>query len=338
MPSPAKRLKANHPQSPQTSELPAYSSLTAGHRTLLANDSTKDAIEISLATHNKPVNLNRYLPPASLKHTSTHDPVLLFTPGAGGDHNDAPTRAFCTGYSESAECISIKGNLNLKARVKTLDAVVDWTEVTREVVVGGRSMGARAAVMVASSREEVVKVVCVSYPLRGEKADLRDGILVDLPAGKEVLFVVGGRDEMCDLAELEEVRRRMVARSSVVVVQGAKHGMEVSKDWGEEGADVTETVRMEVGRVVARWVKSQAEWSRRKTMRWNCKSSNIEVVDDVDGANDDHAQAVRDRTEDGDGIKLDTRARSTHRKSKRKREDEGSTCTRQLRPRKVDQQ
>jgi len=109
-------------------------------------------------------------------------------------------------------------------------------------------MGARAAVMAATeSAVDEVELVLVSYPLKGPK-DVRSQILLDLQGMVRVLFVVGGRDEMCPLEMLEEVRGRMRARSWVVVVRGADHGMRtrparVERECGEQA-----------GRLAAEWL------------------------------------------------------------------------------------
>lgn len=116
-------------------------------------------------------------------------------------------------------------------------------------------MGARAAVIAATEhlqslsstphrRHELhagsgtsvdVKLVLASYPLKGPK-DIRDQILLDLPGNVEVLFVVGDGDAMCPLNLLDETRKKMVARSRLVVVKGADHGMHVNGKGSDEKA------------------------------------------------------------------------------------------------------
>lgn len=125
-------------------------------------------------------------------------------------------------------------------------------------------MGARAAVMAAAeviagkTGDEVevevkaVKLVLVSYPLQGPK-DVRDQILLDLPEGVEVLFVIGDKDAMCPLELLESVRKRMKAKSRVVIVREADHGMNVRPK------KRTEEVGEEAGRVAARWLEGELE-------------------------------------------------------------------------------
>jgi predicted alpha/beta-hydrolase family hydrolase len=115
-------------------------------------------------------------------------------------------------------------------------------------------MGARAAVMAATEDDEkVVELVLVSYPLKGPKDDIRDQILKDLPASIRVLFVIGDRDAMCPLDMLDEVRKKMKAKSQLVVVRGADHGMHVKpasmeKEYGEE-----------TGRIAAEWISGNVK-------------------------------------------------------------------------------
>lgn len=121
-------------------------------------------------------------------------------------------------------------------------------------------MGARAAVaaateMVTAEKKEstaTIRLVLISYPLQGPK-DVRDQILLDLPEGMEVLFIAGDRDAMCPLELLEEVRGKMGAKSRLIVVKGADHGMNVkpvsrTKEMGEE-----------TGKVAARWLSGDIE-------------------------------------------------------------------------------
>lgn len=119
-------------------------------------------------------------------------------------------------------------------------------------------MGARAAVIAASEvleNEEVedrdwieVQLVLVSYPLKGPKDDLRDRILLMLPASVNVLFIIGDRDAMCPIDVLHTVRSKMTAKSQLVIVRGADHGMHVKP------AKMEREVGEETGRLAAEWV------------------------------------------------------------------------------------
>jgi hypothetical protein len=91
-------------------------------------------------------------------------------------------------------------------------------------VLVGKSMGSRIGCHL-SLETEVAALVCLGYPLRGARGDLRDEVLLALRT--PVLFVQGTRDKLCPLEELEAVRARMRARSTLLVVEGGDHSLEV---------------------------------------------------------------------------------------------------------------
>jgi hypothetical protein len=131
-------------------------------------------------------------------------------------------------------------------------------------------MGARAAVMAAAEAQRgsgahgcIASLILVSYPLQSPKGDLRDRILLEVPAEVEVLFISGDGDAMCDLGALKEVRRKMVARSWMVVVRGAGHGMDVKPKRG------TEAVGVETGRLAAEWLAGRREAGTECEIWWD---------------------------------------------------------------------
>ena len=91
-------------------------------------------------------------------------------------------------------------------------------------VLVGKSMGGRIGCHVALE-EEVAGLVCLGYPLRGQRGEVRDEVLVALRT--PVLFVEGTRDPLCPLDLLERVRGRMSAPTSLHVVEGGNHSLEV---------------------------------------------------------------------------------------------------------------
>jgi predicted alpha/beta-hydrolase family hydrolase len=107
------------------------------------------------------------------------------------------------------------------------------------VVLAGKSMGARVGCHLALE-ERVDALVSLGYPLRGARGDLRDEVLLGLRT--PTLFVQGSRDALCPLDALEEVRRRMTAPTSLHVVEGGNHSLEVGvralQAAGETQADV----------------------------------------------------------------------------------------------------
>ena len=200
--------------------------------------------------------------PCLISSTSTEAkttiPSLIFTHGAGGTlHSDAIAN-FTHGFATSLPILCFQGNLNLKSRVKMFDAVTLQQDSCRAL--GGRSMGARAAVMAA--KENTTHLVLVSYPLQSGK-DVRDQILHDISEHVKVIFVTGDRDSMCDLDRLELVRRKMKCRTWRIVVQDADHGMNT---WPKAG---TESVGRETGNMVARWIEDPEEGKREGKIWWD---------------------------------------------------------------------
>jgi predicted alpha/beta-hydrolase family hydrolase len=200
--------------------------------------------------------------------------LLIFTHGAGGTLQAPAVKNFCTGLSTYRSILAFQGSMNLGSRVKGFHASIayvkeQWSEGQKEfrgkkagfsrLLLGGRSMGARAAVIAASEALQaseavqggdqvwVVRLILVSYPLKGPK-DVRDQILLDLPESVSVLFVIGEKDDMCPLDLLDAVRGNMKAESQVVVVRGADHGMHV-KPARKEGE-----VGEETGLMAAKWL------------------------------------------------------------------------------------
>ena len=179
------------------------------------------------------------------------DAALVFTHGAGGNLQSDAIANFTRGFSSHSRqsgILCFQGNMNLKSRVRMFSEVIASNlNVHTPSCLGGRSMGARAAVMAVS--ESTTHLVLVSYPLHTAK-ETRDQVLLDLPASLKVIFVSGGRDEMCDLERLEEVRRKMRCKTWRVVVENADHGVNVKPKAG------TREVGEKTGSVVAMWLKS----------------------------------------------------------------------------------
>ena len=191
------------------------------------------------------------------------DADLVFTHGAGGTlQSDAVanfTRGFAS-HSPQSSILCFQGNMNLKARVKMFSEVMA-SDLNAKIprCLGGRSMGARAAVMAAT--ETTTHLVLVSYPLHTAK-ETRDQVLLDLSASIKVIFVSGDRDEMCNLERLEEVRGKMQCKTWRVVVENADHGMNVKPKAG------TREVGRKTGDVVAKWLKS-SDNCREGNIAWN---------------------------------------------------------------------
>jgi predicted alpha/beta-hydrolase family hydrolase len=103
----------------------------------------------------------------------------------------------------------------------------------------GKSMGGRVGCHLALE-ESVAGVICLGYPLQsGATGAMRDEVLLALRT--PILFVQGSRDPLCPIEKLAAVRARMTAPSTLLVVEGGNHSLEVSaaarKESGTTQAD-----------------------------------------------------------------------------------------------------
>ena len=96
------------------------------------------------------------------------------------------------------------------------------------IVLAGKSMGGRVGCHVALV-DPVEAVICFGYPLcgAGDRSKMRDQVLLELKT--PTLFVQGARDPLCPLDLLEDVRKRMLAPSTLYVVEGGDHSLMVAK-------------------------------------------------------------------------------------------------------------
>jgi predicted alpha/beta-hydrolase family hydrolase len=97
----------------------------------------------------------------------------------------------------------------------------------RRVILVGKSMGSRVGCHLSAALPAAAQVsglVCLGYPLKGART-LRDEVLVALSA--PVLFIQGTRDPLCPLDLLAEVRPRMVAPTTLHVVDGGDHSLQL---------------------------------------------------------------------------------------------------------------
>ncbi|CAN9424461.1 unnamed protein product [Alternaria alternata] len=164
--------------------------------------------------------------------------------------------------------------MELQARIKGFHECIDQLDLKlnaggtgNTLLLGGRSMGARAAVMAASeylakkdnseAEAMAVQLILTSYPLgsedyvinqEGSEDPVRNRELLDLPGTVKILFIVGGDDTMCPLNLLNHTRNMMAAKSKLIVVRGADHGMNVTP------AHLTVDLGEQTGSWAARWV------------------------------------------------------------------------------------
>ena len=96
------------------------------------------------------------------------------------------------------------------------------------VVLVGKSMGGRVGCHVAVKLgARVAALVCLGYPLVGQRGDVRDAVLLELE--RPILFVQGTRDKLCPLDRLDALLPRLVAPHALHVVEGGDHSLVVGK-------------------------------------------------------------------------------------------------------------
>ena len=191
-------------------------------------------------------------------------PALIFTHGAGGGLSNQATSLFADGFSDILPLVSFEGNMNLQGRVNSFQAVIEH-ENAHSVALGGRSMGARAAVLAAQNSENSTKaVILASYPMFGaQKGDSREGILLDLPENVDVLFISGSNDSMCEMEHLRTVTQKMRANSWILEVKEADHGMSLKQKAG------VEPIRKNMGRLAAQWLQDRDDSRRYSSLSWS---------------------------------------------------------------------
>ena len=177
-------------------------------------------------------------------------PLVLFAPGAGAPSSSPWMSAWAERLGTIGDVLRLDYPYALAGR-RSPDRLPVLVEAHRAalaaaragrrgpVVLAGKSMGSRVGCHVALE-ERVDALVCLGYPLRGVRGELRSEVLLALRT--PILFVEGSRDALCPLDALEEVRRRMRAPSALHVVEGGNHSLEVGvralRAAGETQADV----------------------------------------------------------------------------------------------------
>jgi predicted alpha/beta-hydrolase family hydrolase len=168
----------------------------------------------------------------------TARPLLVFAPGAGAPSTSAWMRAWAKRLSTFGEVVPLdypyaKAGRKSPDKLPVLVAAhrAALAEARRRyagpAVLVGKSMGGRVGCHVALEEPPgaIAGIVCLGYPLRGQRGQLRDEVLVALRT--PVLFVQGSRDTLCPLDDLERVRPRMAAPNALHVVEGGNHSLEV---------------------------------------------------------------------------------------------------------------
>jgi hypothetical protein len=118
------------------------------------------------------------------------------------------------------------------------------------LILGGRSMGGRAASMLAAEGYACDGLLLLAYPLHpaGAPERLRDAHLPRLSV--PVLCFNGTRDSLCRRDLMEDVLKGVKADWMMHWLEGADHGFHVLRSSGRTDADVL----AEIGDVSEAWV------------------------------------------------------------------------------------
>jgi uncharacterized protein len=177
--------------------------------------------------------------------------VLVFAHGAGGNMSDRGVLATARALQERG-IATVRFNFLYREKKssrpdpmprlkETFSAVVDRTrkEVSpRTLIIGGRSMGGRAASMLAADGFDAAGLLLLAYPLHppGKPDQLRDAHLpmISVP----VLCFNGTRDPFSTRALMEEVLQRVKTDWKMHWVEGADHSFHVLKSSGKTDGEI----------------------------------------------------------------------------------------------------
>ena len=190
--------------------------------------------------------------------------VFVCAHGAGGNMADRLTTAACSAL-RARGIATVRFNFFYRARhssrpdpmnrlVACLHAVVERTRHElrpRTLVLGGRSMGGRAASVAVAEGEECQGLLLLAYPLHppGQPEKLRTGHLAAITA--PVLCVSGTRDPFCDRRLMEKQLSQLGTHWRIHWLAGADHSFHVLKSSGRSDGDMLE----ETADTCAAWLR-----------------------------------------------------------------------------------
>lgn len=119
----------------------------------------------------------------------------------------------------------------------------------RTLVIGGRSMGGRAASMLAAEGFGCDGLLLLAYPLHpaGQPGKLRDAHLAGIRV--PVLCINGTRDALCTPSLMEAALETVTAEWEMHWIESADHSFHVPKSSGRTDAEVMD----EIGTVAHGW-------------------------------------------------------------------------------------
>ena len=194
-----------------------------------------------------------------------NDVLFVFAHGAGGHVDDAGMRALATGLARET-CAVLRFNFPYRETASKrpdpmpvlMQCIEDVVAHARErlqprrLVIGGRSMGGRAASMLAADGFACDALLLLAYPLHpaGQPERRRDAHLPRI--AQPTLCCNGTRDALCRQDLMEEVLARLPATFRMHWLDGADHGFHVTRASGRTDDDVLQ----EILHATERWLGS----------------------------------------------------------------------------------
>jgi uncharacterized protein len=189
--------------------------------------------------------------------------AVVFAHGAGGNMNDRGVQRSAATLCETGLDVvrfnfpySEHGSRRPDLMPRLMSTIVAVVAYTRHelspaaLIIGGRSMGGRAASMLAAEQFACDGLLLLAYPLHppGQHDNLRDAHLPKIRV--PVLCVNGTRDAFCDYALMERVLERVSTGWTMHWVKDADHSFHVRRSSGRTDAEVFQ----EIGDVASRWL------------------------------------------------------------------------------------
>lgn len=196
--------------------------------------------------------------------TTEQRAVFVCAHGAGGNMNDRGVLATSKALRNAGFGV-VRFNFLYKEKgsgrpdpmprlKECITAVVNHTrkELSPDILItGGRSMGGRAASMLAADGSASDGLLLLAYPLHpaGQPEKLRDA---HLPAIRiPVLCVNGTRDALCEKSLMEKALTTVQTDWTMHWVEGADHSFHVLKSSGRNDSDVM----LEIAQTASDWLE-----------------------------------------------------------------------------------
>ncbi len=148
-------------------------------------------------------------------------------------------QSFARGFAQlgRVECFDYRYQIEGRRSPDRLDKLIDAHRQAFErlhadhsgpVVLVGKRMGGRIGCHLANQLQNdgPLALVCLGYPLVGQKGAVRDEVLIELR--RPILFVQGSRDALCPLDRLKSVRKRMTADNHLVDIEAGAQSLRLS--------------------------------------------------------------------------------------------------------------